>query len=346
MTLPPIKTAHYPFAAGNPYQALMIQGLAQAGVTTVALPGSLPGLVGFLLGRHPHRVLHLHWLCGLVTGRSLAIALGKLCVFHFALRAWRLRGRKIVWTVHNLANHEHKRLWLDNLNSRLTARAAHALLVHGERARRTVMQTFDAPADKIHVIHHGNYSAMLPKPISLVAREGVRFLCFGAIRPYKGIGALLTAFGDLRGPHTLHIAGAVSCTAFATEINRQAARDPRVRLTLEFIPDEKLAHYLAECDVVVLPYLDILTSGSMLMALSAARPSIAPRLGIIEDYTRDDISFLYDVADPQGLAGALHYASTSQDLPERSLRAQAQSQRFDWRTIGLDLAHLYQQISV
>ena len=346
MTLPTIKTAHYPFAAGNPYQTLMRQGLEQAGVSTVALPGSLPGLVRFLLGSNPNQVLHLHWLCGLITGRSLAIALVKLSVFHLALGAWRLRGGKIVWTVHNLANHELKRLWLDHLHSRLTARAAHALLLHGERARRPVMQTFYAPAHKIHVIPHGNYAAMLPKPMPLVARQGVRFLCFGAIRPYKGIGALLNAFGDLRGSHTLHIAGSVNNTAFAAEISKQAARDPRVRLTLEFIPYEKLAHYLAECDVVVLPYLDILTSGSLLMALSAARPSIAPRLGIIEDYTRDDISFLYDVADPNGLAEAFHRASTSQDLPERSLRGHAQSKRFDWRTIGLDLAHLYQQISV
>jgi glycosyltransferase involved in cell wall biosynthesis len=257
-----------------------------------------------------------------------------------------MRGRKIVWTVHNLYNHEHKRLWLDHWHSRLTARAAHALLVHGERARCVVMQTFNAPSHKIHVTPHGNYAAMVPAPLPPVARGGVRFLYFGAIRPYKGIDALLNVFGDLRGPHTLHIAGSINNTALATEITRQATKDPRVRLTLEFIPDEMLAHFLAECDVVVMPYLDILTSGSLLMALSAARPSIAPRLGIIEDYTRDDISFLYDVADPKGLAGALHHASISQDLPERGLRAHEQSKRFDWCIIGQDLAHLYHHISV
>jgi len=339
-----IGVSHYPLFRKNPYNVLMLEAIQNAGVLTLALTGSLPELLRFLFGRHNYRILHLHWVSMFVTSALLPTAVLKMCLFHTGLLIWRFRGRKIVWTVHNLVNHERKRLWLERLHSRLTASAADAVLVHGGRARTLVARTFDVPLKKIHIIPHGNYVSKLPEPVPLTTHEGVRFLCFGLIRRYKGIPALLSAFSDLQGSHTLQIAGEIRDTILMDEIMRQAICDSRVRLRLEFLPDTMLAKCLAECDVVVLPYLDILTSGSLLMALSAARASIVPHAGVIEDYTDDTISFLYNVAEPKGLLGALRRATESNDLAERGVRARLRAAQFDWTTIGYSLKRLYEQI--
>ena len=50
-------------------------------------------------------------------------------------------------------------------------------------------------------------------------------------------------------------------------------------LALRYIPDAELQVWLRAADVVVLPFRDILTSGSAILALSFGRAVVAPALG-------------------------------------------------------------------
>ena len=43
-----------------------------------------------------------------------------------------------------------------------------------------------------------------------------------------------------------------------------------------FVPDGEVQHYLLAADAVVLPFKEILTSGSAMLALSFGRPVVAP----------------------------------------------------------------------
>ena len=62
-----------------------------------------------------------------------------------------------------------------------------------------------------------------------------------------------------------------------------AAGDHRVRLDLQFQPPERLSAWLAAADVVVLPYSDVLNSGTALLALSADRPVVVPGRGAMPE---------------------------------------------------------------
>ncbi len=332
---------HHPIASGNPYQALLFDATRHAGWFCHGLPGGVVQLLRFVLARTPCTVLHLHWIGEPVAGPSLAGALARLLVFHLALAIWRLRGRAIVWTVHNLRDHGGRRPALDLLNARLVARLASRLIVHGASAAGTVAATFGVPGHRIVVIHHGHYgSVVTPRPLD-TAHAGTRLLFFGQMRGYKGLPRLLQAFAQIAGPHQLRLAGSLSDPALAHTLQHLAGHDGRVSLHPGHQSDAALADLLAWCDAVVLPYDDVFTSGSLLMAMSAGRATVAPRAGLVTDYADGDTHFLYDPRTADGLLQALQCAVTAPDLAARGARAAQQAHQFDWATIGRQTAAVY-----
>lgn len=319
----------------------MFKGLLLHGVHAVGIDSGLSGLMTEARCGEAE-VLHLHWIHGAATFDKPWGTLIRLSVFHAAIVLALLRGKRIVWTVHNLVNHERKRCWLDRWNAKLVAREAHAILVHGESATLLVADRLGVNKNKIHTVHHGNYMGVVrPQPLRAPIK-GVRFLFFGMIRPYKGVKDLLAAFYRTAGPHKLHIAGTPKFNELQQAIEARAAQDAeRVTTELEFVPDERLQELLVWCDVVVLPYRDIFTSGSLLMAMTAGRPVVAPCAGLIPEYIDDRAAFLYDLNDPQGLEHALVQAAQSSQLQAMAHQSAALAQDFDWTSIGARLAEIY-----
>ena len=336
-----ISVRHYPFALSNPYQLLMFKGSEAHGIQATGIGNGLRGLMAEARAGDA-AVLHLHWIHGSATFENPWGAFIRVSVFHAAILLALARGKRIVWTVHNLVNHERKRDWLDRWNAKLLAREAHAILVHGERAISLVADQLGVSKEKIHTVYHGNYAGVVRPQPPLAATNGVRFLFFGMIRPYKGIEDLLAAFHRTTGPHKLHIAGNPKFDELQQTIEDYAAQNPeRVTTELEFVPDGRLQELLGWCDVVVLPYRDIFTSGSLLMAMTAGRPVVAPRAGLIPEYIDDRAAFLYDPDDPQGLERALAQAAQSGHLQAMAHQAAERAEDFDWTSIGAKLAEIY-----
>ena len=109
----------------------------------------------------------------------------------------------------------------------------------------------------------------------------------------------------------LVIAGRAWTRATRQRIAPLAAADARVRLDLGFVPDEELQVYLRAADVVAAPFLEIFTSGSVLLAMSFERAVIAPRRGCVAETLDDAGGLLYDADDPRGLERALRAAMTA-----------------------------------
>ena len=104
------------------------------------------------------------------------------------------------------------------------------------------------------------------------------------MRPYKGVTELLSAFAALPDADArLVIAGKALDDAYAARVTALAAADDRVRLDLGFVPDDELQVYLRAADVVATPFLEIFTSGSVLLAMSFGKAVIAPRRGCVAE---------------------------------------------------------------
>ncbi|MEZ4597387.1 MAG: glycosyltransferase [Chloroflexota bacterium] len=47
------------------------------------------------------------------------------------------------------------------------------------------------------------------------------------------------------------------------------------------VPDDRMQVFLRAADVMVLPYRDVLTSGSAILAMTFGLPVVAPRIGCL-----------------------------------------------------------------
>jgi glycosyltransferase involved in cell wall biosynthesis len=76
-----------------------------------------------------------------------------------------------------------------------------------------------------------------------------------------------------------------------------------------FVPDDELQVLMRAADVVVLPFRDVLTSGSVVLAMSFGRAVIAPALGCIPETVAAGHELLYPADDRNGLRRALAAAA-------------------------------------
>lgn len=346
----PLRVACLPVAEENPYQRLLAEGLAAEGVTMTTGP------LHWRLLRSFERVgggdvLHLHWLAPLLVDRRPWLHWVKLLVFCASVSWLRLRGVRIVWTVHNLFAHERHYLRKDRFLRKFMGRIAHALIVHCEAAREEVVRAYGLRRpQKVWVVPHGHYVGVYPDEIDRAAArakldlpDGERvFLFLGQIRAYKNVPALIDTFSKLEGSARLVVAGKARPEELAGEIERLAAADPRIDLRLGFVADEDMQHYVKACDVYVFPYRDILTSGGLVLAMSFGRACLAPRLGCIGEILDAEGGFPYDPDEPEGLLGALRAASdTARDVDAMGRVNRARIEAFPWELVARKTAAVY-----
>ncbi len=221
-----------------------------------------------LFGRYD--VFHVHWPEFLLRAPERSRAL-QYALFLALLARTALARRPVVRTLHNLAPHEgasaFERLLLRLLDRR-TRLWIRLNAVTATRAPQTV------------TILHGHYRdwfAGMDVPPTVPGR----LLYFGLIRPYKGVETLLDSFLALdpaRAPEAgLRIVGHPANEALRRRITAACAADARIGALLAYVDDARLAHEIGQAELVVLPFRQMLNSGSLLLALSLDRPVLVPR---------------------------------------------------------------------
>jgi len=343
-------------SGGNPYWRLLAHSLQSRGVTVVSVPyRHLTGLRAFA-GRPD--ILHFQFVAPYVLpaepsrSRLKAVIKGVL----FLLQVWMLRlvGCRIVWTVHNLVNHERRLARVEWFYTLLFTRLVHLLVVHGDAARREVIATYrlERRAARVAVIFHPNYIGAYPDDVSREeARErlgidasSVVILCLGQLRRYKGLPEIVRAFRGMRGREraALWIAGEPVDAALAAHLQQEVDASPGVHLRVGAMPPGEVELLLKASDVVALPYRSILTSGAAILAMSYGRPCVAPRLGSLVDVLDDKGAFLYDAAEPDGLREALALAvASSSSLPAMGRHNFAKASAWTWEEAARMLVDLY-----
>jgi glycosyltransferase involved in cell wall biosynthesis len=174
-------------------------------------------------------------------------------------------------------------------------------------------------------------------------------LCFGLIRPYKGIDTLLEAFSRLdRGlGWTLAVVGE-PWGSMRGEILERCSRPDlkgRVILDLEWVSERRAALYLAAADAVVLPYRDATQSAVVPWALAHGKPVLSSRVGgIVEVVEHDRNGFLVEPGDIDAVARALA-AADDEALSRWSRGAVASAQRLSWSGYVKELEQILSGVS-
>jgi beta-1,4-mannosyltransferase len=297
-------------------------------------------------------VWHLHWPEKPLNDPSAVRALTGVLGLLIMIRVARLRGIKVLWTIHNLAAHEerHPRLarWfrralvreIDGYISPTKAGKAIALRTHPELGRVPGFVVAhghyrDVYADHMDRAHARQHLGLDPNALVLAF--------VGQVRPYKGVEALCRAVRSLLNQEVhLLVAGAAS-DEMATALRAAAGDDPRITFHFAFIQDADLHVYLRAADLVVLPYIDVLNSGSALLALSFDVPILVPStptLRELGDAVGPEWAFTYDGAVNAGaLSHAVDMLRSTRRVGRPPLDAMA------WPVIARQTLHAMQAIA-
>jgi len=214
---------------------------------------------------------------------------------------------------------------------------AERLFVHGPSAEREVLREFPSAAGRTTKIDLGNWIDYYPCSVTRSAARAALglsdddyvFLFLGLCKPYKNVEGLIAAFRRLQGSPRLIISGKIPDAAYEAAIRSAIASEgDRITLHAGFVPDEKIQIYMRACDMVTAPYLDTLTSGTAMLAISFGRPVVAPDRGFLKDLVSEECGILYEPSYEDGLELAMSRAMTA-SFEESRIMARARA--YDWK---------------
>ena len=214
-----------------------------------------------------------------------------------------------------------------------------AVVVHSARGRARLTDELDINPGRVHVIPHGAFAHLAdcpPQPPPFETEKPV-VLCFGLMRPYKGIDLLLDAWRGIDDAE-LWIAG---MPKFDIAALRRAA-PANVRFVPRFIDDTELPAYFQRADLVVLPYREIDQSGVLFTALAFGKPLLLSDVGGFPEVAATGAARTFPVGEVRALHAALReLLSDPAALSAMAERARAAaSGPYSWdeiaeRTLGL-----------
>ena len=276
------------------------------------------------------------------------------------------RGRPLVLTAHDILPREARP------GQRAAQRRLYehfdAIVVHSEHGRRRLTEELGVTPECVHVIPHGVFEHLAagagaagagaaggaggvdgappagdPPPAGRTpfATDLPVVLCFGLMRPYKGIDLLLEAWRGIEDAE-LWIAGAPRMDIGAL----RASAPPSVRFVPRFIGDDELPAYFRRADLVVLPYREIDQSGVLFTALAFGKPLLLSDVGGFPEIAATGAARTF----PAGDAAALHDALCDLLVDPDARSALAERARtlatgeYSWGAVAERTLELYERL--
>lgn len=352
-----VRVAWFPKAvdlAGNPYWARLQCELKALGVEFEISHNSYWTQRRWLLkNRGKVKVLHFHFIQPHYVGHkgtNERALLSRLLKFAADLVLARLLGYRIVWTMHDLMpTWPREPQWVELFARYIIAWLADDVIVHCQAAKHLLAQRFHRSL-RVHVFPHPNYSDAYPHELSTArAREQLQIenesfvvASIGGIRPNKGLEELITAFTKIDDPQAvLLIAGRpYPPEKYVRQIEELSSRESRIILHACDVPETDLQLYIKAADIVALPFKQVLTSGSAILAMSFGRPVIVPRMGCLPELVGDDAGITYEQGDVDGLSKALQQARMA-DLASMGVVAAQRANAYSWSDLARDTVQVY-----
>jgi O-antigen biosynthesis protein len=297
-------------------------------------------------------IFHLHWTNYILkNAQSLTEAEKFKNQFIAKLFEFLAEGGNFIWTIHNTIPHDCSYLRQEIELRNIICTAAQKIHIHSAKSLPEIQKYINLPLEKVQIIPHGNYVGVYPNNVNRVqarqrfglSEKQTVFMFLGQIRKYKGIGNLIYAFSQIQldFPNThLLIAGMPKEPMELEALIANSEAKNKITLIQQYISGEMLQWFFSAVDVVVLPYRKILTSGSMLNAMSFGRPVIAPRVGMTEEIISDGHNgFLYELGKMESLIQAMSKIASLESQEKERLFKQSfiSIQHLTWNKTALNL---------
>lgn len=310
-----LGAAFFPNWRDNPYLGLLESSLKSFDVVVHGANGAGPYKDWLSSNRSSVDVLHFHWLHYIYNVESLRAAVIRCVKFALVLRHAKKLDYGLVWTMHNVYPHERHYPIIDRWVRRIMLYYADVVIVHCLQAKKILLSEFGY-RENVLISPLGNYIGVYPNDVGRldarrylqVDEESIVFVHLGMLKPYKGIEKLIDVFSQLENPlYSLLIVGSrdPQVPGYAEVLIKQAAVDDRIKVKADWIDDDSIQYFLRAADVAVYPFKKVLTSSSVMLALSFGLPVIVPALGCLPELISSDYGIVYDPTDRNSLYKAL-----------------------------------------
>lgn len=357
----PLKIIHIP-GHRDYYQKFLLKNLKKLGLdVTYGRKLEFISMLNFsilynLLTNFDLNIIHIHWQHPFLLSDSKFKSIIKSTLFICQLVIIKIFRKNIVWTIHNLTDHESAFKKIELFFSNILAKYADAIIVHCEHSRSEIISAFKIKDNfKISVIPHGNFSDLNKKIITKneaknklnLNPDDFIFLFFGLIRPYKGVTELIRTFKEIDERNSqLIITGKIRNQDYGNFLRKLAQDKSNIKIKLQFVTEDQIQIYFNAADVVILPYRHILNSGNAILSASFGKPIIAPRLGCIPEIFGNKGGFFYSANDKSGLKKAIENALKSKDrLKELEVHNLNLTRKLNWQRIAYSTNEIYRKLS-
>jgi beta-1,4-mannosyltransferase len=289
-------------------------------------------------------VVILHWPNEFFTtdGRSATIkSIIKIAAIRLSKYLWRTR---FIWVAHNAAPHDtEKRI---PQVTRWFLRSVDGIIFLSNYSRDLIGNLYPETRGRHSLVTvHGHYrdAALTPPTESPTPTGNVKLVYIGVIRPYKNLEALVDAAKRATGLELL-IYGVMRDRSLGDALLAKAGQTQHIVLDLRDTPidDVTFEAIVDSGHAVVLPYRNILNSGTALFALSRNRPVLAPNIGSLPELREAvgaDWIYLYDGEFNEGvLIDFLAWIRSTKRCKVAPLDSYA------WSRIGRDLRQFIESI--
>jgi beta-1,4-mannosyltransferase len=275
----------------NPYTSLIYGEFAKAGLAVT--PYSIWNFHGSRA-----EIFHIHWPEAILWGRlARHFPITTELAAHRVLNTMdviRRNSGAVVWTAHNVSPHAlssqyHERVWGRFFPE--FRRKVDALIGLTSRSLDLICDAYpDLRQCSRFVVPHPHYQTVYPvQPSPADARAAIGLAqshfvlaMIGTIRRGKGVTQAVQVFRKVRRENeVLFISGHCSDAALAADIQNAAGQDRSVIFQNRYLPDAELVRNFAAADAILINQGATLNSGTLLLALSMNRPTIAPAKGSI-----------------------------------------------------------------
>jgi len=261
-------------------------------------------------------VLHLHWPSYYYSGPRRLRFVWRIMVHSLFLLLVRLRGTKVIWTMHNLYPHDMKYQRLEWVGRVATLAFTNAVIAHDEKMLEAVRRefVFRRPGFVLPLMSYvGEYPDEVTKDAARkrlqISDDAFVYLAFGWVRPYKGIELILEAFRRVRRPgDRLIIAGDPIPKSYGKQLDQMIGTDSQVIRMFQFIPHSDVQVLFKASNVAVLASAERFNSAAAMLALSFGRPILAPSKCVPPSIETGVAAFIYDPDSPGELERAMREA--------------------------------------
>lgn len=305
---------------------------------------------------HKKRIVHFQWLDRhKIIDRILLPLLA------------RLRGHKIVLTVHNInaGKRDNHDTWLNRFTLTIVYKLAHRLIVHTPQSKQELMHEFNITDSKIVVIKHGMNNRVSQRGITnqeAKAHFGIHndekvLLFFGNIDYYKGLDILIDSLfflpENISEKVRILIAGNSKSAEYTNQVLKKTEGNPlhnKISAHIKYIPDSEVEYYFKAADCIVLPYRAIYQSGVIFMAYTFGLPLIVTDVGNFKnDVIEGKTGFLVEPENPEKLSAVISgYFQSDLYKNLENTRASIQDwawKNYSWEAIGVETRALYESIT-